>query len=65
MNQAISPVMLTIKQAVASYGIPKTKLYNEIRAGKIDARKAGKRTLLTHESLRSYVEALPALHASR
>ena len=40
-------------------GIGRTKLYAEIAAGRIEARKYGKRTLITVASLQAWFNALP------
>jgi excisionase family DNA binding protein len=40
-------------------GIGRTTLYELIAAKKIDARKAGNRTLIPAESLRAYIAGLP------
>lgn len=40
-------------------GICRTKVFQEIRAGRLKARKAGKRTLLLPEALQDYTHALP------
>jgi excisionase family DNA binding protein len=53
-------ISLTIADAVKSSGIGRTTLYELIGAKKLDARKAGNRTLITAESLRRYVASLPA-----
>jgi excisionase family DNA binding protein len=50
----------TIDEATKVYGIGRTTLYELIGAKKLDARKAGNRTLITAESLRNYVASLPA-----
>jgi excisionase family DNA binding protein len=49
----------TIADAVKVSGIGRTTLYELIGAKKLDARKAGNRTLITAESLRNYVASLP------
>lgn len=56
MNDAIA---YTIADAVRVSGLGRTKLYGEIGAGKIEAIKAGTKTLIPAESLRLYLEALP------
>jgi hypothetical protein len=53
-------ISLTIADAVRLSGIGRTSLYELIGAKKLDARKAGNRTLITADSLRSYVANLPA-----
>jgi hypothetical protein len=49
----------TIADAVRVSGIGRTTLYEQIGAGKIDARKVGNRTLILADSLRSYIATLP------
>ena len=49
----------TIADAVKISGIGRTTLYELIAAKKIDARKAGNRTLIPAESLRAYIAGLP------
>jgi len=56
MTQALAH---TIADAAKVSGIGRTKLYELIGAGKLDARKAGARTLIPAESLRSYLASLP------
>jgi excisionase family DNA binding protein len=53
-------ISLTIADAVKACGIGRTTLYELIGAKKLDARKAGGRTLITADSLRNYVASLPA-----
>ena len=53
------PLAYTLQDAERIIGIGRTKLYELISANVLDARKAGSRTLVTGESLRAYVAALP------
>lgn len=53
-------VTLTIDGARAVCGLPRTTLYGLIGRGVLQTRKAGRRTLITGESLRSYLAGLPA-----
>jgi excisionase family DNA binding protein len=48
----------TIADAAKVSGIGRTSLYELIGAGKIEARKAGNRTLIPAASLRSYIASL-------
>lgn len=50
----------TIADAAKVSGLGRTSLYELIGAGKIEARKAGNRTLIPVESLRAYIASLPA-----
>jgi excisionase family DNA binding protein len=49
----------TIADATKISGIGRTTLYEAIGAGKIEARKAGNRTLIPAQSLRSFLDNLP------
>jgi len=44
-------------------GIGRSKLYAEIRAGKLKAKKLGTRTIVTTPAARDYLDALPDLAA--
>ena len=52
-------IAVTVANATAIAGIGRTKLYEEIRAGKLRTRKAGRLTLILVEDLEAYVRALP------
>ena len=54
-----APLAFSPKAACAQLDCGLTFLYLEIAAGRIEARKAGTRTLIPAESLRAYVAALP------
>lgn len=56
MSDAIA---YTILDATKASGIGRTSLYELIGAGKIEARKAGNRTLIPADSLRAYIASLP------
>jgi excisionase family DNA binding protein len=44
------------------YRIGRTKTYEEINAGRLKARKAGKRTIIAEEDAEEWLSNLPALH---
>jgi len=44
-------------------GIGRSKLYAEIRAGRLKAKKLGTRTIITTPAARDYLDALPDLAA--
>src|SRR5262245_37383278 len=52
---------LTMGEACACSGVGKTKLYEEINAGKLKAHKAGKRTIILPDDLRDYLSSLPLM----
>ena len=52
-------IAVTIPKAVEVSGLGRTTIYQLIGAGKIDARKQGRRTLVIVESLSRHLESLP------
>lgn len=50
----------TIIEAARISGLGRTTLYELIGAKKLDARKAGNRTLITADSLKNYLATLPS-----
>jgi hypothetical protein len=58
-TETIAPVLFTIPGAVFYSGFARSRLYLEIKAGKLDVRKAGRRTLITRSSLDALLDALP------
>lgn len=55
----VTKLAVTIAEATNVSGVGKTKLYQEIRAGKIRTRKAGRLTLILLEDLEAYLRNLP------
>jgi hypothetical protein len=53
-------IAYTVEEAVAASGISRSRLYEHHAAGVITMRKAGRRTLILGDELRSLIEALPA-----
>ncbi len=54
----MNTLLLSIDEAAKALSIGKTKLYSELALGRIDARKIGKRSLITRESLDNYINNL-------
>lgn len=48
-----------VEEFVAVSGIGRTTLYAEIKAGRLKARKIGKRTLITAEAAKAFLDSLP------
>ena len=59
MSDALEPLALPPREAAAVLSISKRNLSRLIRAGKIEARKAGTRTLVDFASLKAYYASLP------
>ena len=56
----IEPIALGVKDAVAFIGLSRSRLYELISEGQIEARKLGARTVVPTASLRAFVENAPA-----
>lgn len=59
-SQQLKPSHLPIPGAVAYSGSSRTALYEALKNKKISAVKAGRRTLVSVESLDEYLASLPA-----
>jgi excisionase family DNA binding protein len=51
----------TVEEAADALGIGRTKVFAEIAAGRLRARKAGKRTLIAVEDARTFLANLPEM----
>ena len=61
--QSIKPSHLPIPGAVAYTGSSRSSLYEALKRGQIEARKCGRRTLVSVESLDAYLASLPTYQA--
>jgi excisionase family DNA binding protein len=52
-------ITYTIEGTTKAIGLPRTTIYELIGSGKLVAKKAGRRTLITHESIQEYLDSLP------
>jgi excisionase family DNA binding protein len=59
------PVLLRINDACRFIGIGRSKLYELIAQGQIDAVKVGARTLVPTTSLEKFIRSLPSIRADR
>lgn len=55
----------SVPEAVTITGISRSLLYVEIAAGRLTARKLGRRTVILREDLEAFLKALPAAGNSR
>lgn len=53
------PVFARINDVTARFGLPRTRLYELMAAGVVDARKDGKATLVNVASVMRFISALP------
>ena len=55
------PIAYGIVPLSAVLGLGKTKIYEMIGSGQLEAMKAGRRTLVSAASVRRYLDSLPRL----
>ncbi len=57
----------TPEEAAAATGLGRTSIFEAMRDGRLERRKAGARTIIPAESLRAFPASLPlgAVHASK
>lgn len=64
MNPTPQPVAYDIATAVAVSGIGRTRLYAYIKAKRLKAKKAGRRTVILASDLIAFLDSLPAMEAA-
>ena len=55
-----TPLAYTVRQACAQLSISRSTLYEEIAAGRLLAKKIGKKTLIPTSAARAWLDTLPA-----
>lgn len=58
-NENIQPLADAVESAAMRLGICRAQLYKEIAAGRISARKLGRRTLIERSEQQRWLSALP------
>jgi excisionase family DNA binding protein len=58
-SDGVIPAMFPITAACRYIGFSRSRVYLEIKAKRLDARKAGRRTLITRASLDALLADLP------
>jgi excisionase family DNA binding protein len=61
MNADLEKMAFSVNEAAMRAGLGRDGIYGAIRNGQLEARKAGRRTLITADALRRYLDKLPAL----
>ena len=62
MSDEIEKLAFSVDEAAFRANIGRDDIYQAIREKRLDARKAGRRTLIPADALRRFVENLPRLH---
>jgi excisionase family DNA binding protein len=61
MNHGSARIAFSVDEAAQQANVCRDKIYQAIRTGELDAKKAGRRTLVMADDLRRYLESLPRL----
>ena len=61
MDDRIEKMAFSVDEAGLRAGLGRDKIYAAIKSGQLEARKAGRRTLITTDALRRFIEHLPQL----
>ena len=52
---------LSVAEAAVEAGVGRDQVYSAIREGRLEARKWGRRTIITYEALQCFLNDLPPL----
>ncbi|MEP2742779.1 MAG: helix-turn-helix domain-containing protein [Bauldia litoralis] len=63
VGEQSAPIGLTVRQVVELSGLSRSTIYEELRIGRLIARKLGRRTVILRGDFRSWLEGLPAMPA--
>lgn len=61
MDDGLMKMAYSVDEAAMRAGLGRDAIYSAVREGKLEAKKMGRRTLVTADALRRYLENLPAL----
>jgi len=61
MDDKVEKMAFSVDEAAMRSGLGRDRIHGYIREGQLNARKAGRRTLITAEALRSFLDNLPTL----
>ena len=61
MSDVVEKLAFSIDEAAVRANIGRDGIYQAIREKRLDAKKAGRRTLITAEALRRFIDSLPPL----
>jgi excisionase family DNA binding protein len=61
MDDKIEKMAFSVNEAAMRAGLGRDRIYNAIRDGALVAKKFGRRTLITADALRRFLDGLPPL----
>jgi excisionase family DNA binding protein len=65
MDDKIDKMAFSVDEAAMRAGLGRDKIYEALKSGKLEGRRAGRRTLVTAEALRRYLDELPPFQLPR
>ena len=60
MDDKIQKMAFSVDEAAMRAGLGRDAIYSAVREGKLEAKKMGRRTLVTADALRRYLDSLPS-----
>lgn len=63
-NIDTTPLAYPVNEFAKAVGIGRSKVYEEIRLGRLRAKKLGARTVITGPDARAYLDSLPDVKAA-
>jgi excisionase family DNA binding protein len=64
-NERVLQLAYTVKDAARMTGMSRTRLYEELKSGRLVAKKVGRSTLIPHESIEAWLKNLETYPASK
>jgi excisionase family DNA binding protein len=61
MDDTLAKMAFSVEGAAIRAGVGRDAIYAAVREGKLEAKKMGRRTLITADALRRFLDALPPL----
>jgi hypothetical protein len=61
----MQPLAFSVRAAAAAASVSRSTLYNEIRAGELQARHRGRRVVILAKDLECWLDRLPPVRAPR
>ena len=52
---------MSVQEFCHQYGLGRTRAYEELKVGRLRARKSGRRTIITEDDAEEWLKSLPAL----
>lgn len=60
-QRRLSKRALSLSEFCSSYGIGRTRAYEELKAGRLRARKSGRRTIILQSDAENWLRELPTI----